>query len=51
MEKQFKIEEVFVRSKNTYGSPRVYDDLKDLGINVSENTVAKYMKEMGLDLA
>ena len=43
------IREVFVRSKSTYGSPRVYDDLKDLGINVSENTVAKYMKEMGLD--
>lgn len=43
------IRESFVRSKNTYGSPRVFDDLQELGIKVSENTVAKYMKEMGLD--
>jgi len=39
----------FLRSKKTYGSPRVYDDLRECGVKVSENTVAKYMQEMGLD--
>ena len=43
------IKEYFKASKGTYGSPRIYDDLKDAGYLVSENTVAKYMKEMGLD--
>lgn len=43
------IRKSFVESKGTYGSPRVYADLLELGINVSENTVAKYMKEMDLD--
>ena len=43
------IKKIFKTSKETYGSPRVYDDLKDLGIEISENTVAKYMKELGLD--
>ena len=44
-----KIKEFFETSDETYGSPRIYDDLKEAGILVSENTVAKYMKEMGLD--
>ncbi len=35
--------------KKTYGSPRVHDELKDRGFHVSENTVAKYMNELGLD--
>ncbi len=35
--------------KQTYGSPRIYNDLKSLGISASENTIAKYMQEMGLD--
>ena len=39
----------FARSRQTYGSPRVHDDLRDLGFKVSKNTVAKYMNEMGLD--
>ncbi len=43
------IKKYFKISKNTYGSPRIYDDLKEAGFLVSENTVAKYMKEMGLD--
>jgi putative transposase len=43
------IRERFVRSKKTYGSPRVFDDLQEIGFKISENTVAKYMKEMGLD--
>ena len=36
-------------SKKTYGSPRIYNELKSLGVLVSENTVAKYMAELGLD--
>ena len=44
-----KIREIFKASKKTYGSPRIYEELKDLGIKVCENTVAKYMQEIGLD--
>lgn len=43
------IREDFLKSKETYGSPRIHANLKDLGIKISENTVAKYMREMGLD--
>jgi transposase InsO family protein len=43
------IRESFERSKSTYGSPRVWRDLKAAGYRVSENTVARYMAEMGLD--
>lgn len=39
----------FEQSKGTYGSPRIYDDLKEAGFLVSENTIAKYMQEMSLD--
>lgn len=44
-----EIKKIFNSSKNTYGSPRVYQELKSKNIDVSENTVAKYMREMGLD--
>lgn len=43
------IKKSFKASKGTYGSPRVYDDLREAGILVSENTVARYMNELGLD--
>ena len=43
------IKKLFERSKSTYGSPRIHDDLIELGYEISENTVAKYMQEMGLD--
>ena len=43
------IKKSFQASDKTYGSPRICDDLKDKGFRVSENTVAKYMREMGLD--
>lgn len=33
------------RSRGTYGSPRVYKELKALGVSCCENTVAKVMKE------
>ena len=44
-----KIKELFEGSKGTYGSPRIYRDLAKCDICVSENTVAKYMREMGLN--
>lgn len=44
-----QIRVIFKDSKNTYGSPRVHQSLKELGVQISENTVAKYMREMGLD--
>ncbi|MBK9038691.1 MAG: IS3 family transposase [Bdellovibrionales bacterium] len=44
-----KIEEIFNVSKSTYGSPRIFHELRSEGFSVSENTVAKYMREMGLD--
>lgn len=43
------IKKSFKASKKTYGSPRIFDDLIEWGFEVSENTVAKYMREMGLD--
>ena len=44
-----EIKKAFKASKETYGSPRIHSDLKELGYSVSENTVAKYMQELGLD--
>jgi transposase InsO family protein len=44
---QIKLE--FKASKETYGSPRIYAELRAKGFIVCENTVAKYMREMGLD--
>ncbi len=37
---QGEIKEIFEKSKSTYGSPRIYMELKEKGILVSENTVA-----------
>jgi len=35
-------------SRGTYGSPRVHVDLKEKGVSVCENTVAKYMRVAGI---
>jgi transposase InsO family protein len=43
------IQRIFAANHKTYGSPRVWEELKAMGIFVSENTVAKYMRELGLD--
>lgn len=43
-----KIREFFKASHGTYGSPRIYQELRETGFSVSENTVSKYMREMGL---
>ena len=43
-----RIEEIFDASGGTYGSPRVTVELKDQGMNVSANTVARYMRAAGI---
>jgi putative transposase len=45
---QRQIEKVFLSSRNTYGSPRIFQILKGMGYNVSKNTVARMMREMEL---
>ena len=42
------IRTVHAESKQRYGSPRVWKELVGLGKRISENTVARYMREMGL---
>lgn len=40
-----QIRQVYEESRQTYGSPRVYQELKARGTQACENTVAKVMKE------
>ena len=48
LELKIAIERAFEGSRGTYGSPRIYQALKGLGYEVSEETVAKLMQDMGL---
>jgi len=48
LEIQQKISKSFHESFGTYGSPRVHSDLVDWGYIISQKTVARMMKEMGL---
>jgi transposase InsO family protein len=43
-----KIEVVYNDSDQTYGSPRIYRELKDQGVACSENRVARLMRLRGL---
>lgn len=43
-----KIKESFEQSRRTYGSRRVYEDLKAWKINIGKNKVAKIMHDNGL---
>lgn len=43
------IKSIFDQSKGTYGSPRIQKELLSRGHRLSPNTVAKYMKILGLD--
>lgn len=43
-----QINKSFHESYGTYGSPRVYDDLIEWGYIISQKTVARLMREMGL---
>ena len=42
------IRSIYFKSKRTYGSPRIYLKLKQLGFQVSKNRVAAIMKKEGL---
>ena len=48
VEIQQKISKSFHESFGTYGSPRVHDDLIEWGYTISQKTVARMMREMGL---
>ena len=43
-----KIRQAHIRSRRTYGSPRVEAELAEQGVKVCVNTIAKYMKNAGL---
>jgi putative transposase len=43
-----KIRVAHEQSRGTYGSPRVTVELKESGVSVSENTVARYMRQAGV---
>jgi putative transposase len=43
-----EIGRLFAVYKGTYGSPRIRTDLREQGWQVSVNTVAKIMRELGL---
>ena len=42
------IRRLFAAHRGTYGSPRITADLRDQGWRVSQNTVARLMRQMGL---
>lgn len=43
-----EVKKQFEASKRTYGSPRIFQELKDQGISVSRSTVARVMRRLGL---
>lgn len=43
-----RIKRVFIGSRRLYGSPKITAVLREEGVQVSEKTVARLMKEMGL---
>nr|WP_161568146.1 IS3 family transposase [Anaerobacillus alkaliphilus] len=43
-----KISNLFYKNREVFGSPRITRELHKLGYTVSEKTVGRYMKEMGL---
>jgi len=43
-----EIQDAFIRSKNTYGSPRITRELHKKNIKISRVRVAKLMRKVGL---
>lgn len=43
-----KIKEIHKKSRNTYGSPRIYNEMKNKGIKSGENRIARIMQENGI---
>jgi transposase InsO family protein len=44
-----QIQALFVHARGLYGSPRIFADLKDLGVRTSRKRVARLMRANGLD--
>ena len=47
-EVKVKIKDIYDRSKQNYGAPKITNELRKDGEIISERTVGKYMKEMGI---
>ena len=43
-----KIKDIYDNSKQNYGAPKITKELRKSGENISERTVGKYMKEVGI---
>lgn len=43
-----KIQDIYDQSKQNYGAPKITKELRQKGETISERTVGKYMKEMGI---
>lgn len=43
-----KIQDIYDESKQNYGAPKIARELRKTGETISERTVGKYMKEMGI---
>ena len=43
-----QIKNIHQQSRQTYGSPRVHDELQDRGVTCSENRVARLMRQHGI---
>ena len=44
-----RIEAIHVRSRRTYGSPRIHAELKDEGVRVGKKRVSRLMRKAGLE--
>ncbi|MFR8672825.1 MAG: IS3 family transposase [Christensenellales bacterium] len=43
-----KIQDIYDESKQNYGAPKITKELRKSGEIISERTVGKYMKQMGI---
>jgi transposase InsO family protein len=43
-----EIKHIYTKTRATYGSPRIKEDLRCRGLSVGHNRVARLMKEAGL---
>ena len=44
-----KIQDIYDESKQNYGAPKITKELRKSGEIISERTVGKYMKQMGIN--
>lgn len=47
-EPKTKIQDIYDESKQNYGAPKITKELRKSGEIISERTVGKYMKQMGI---